>query len=99
MGAWSIAVALLGLVVTGLGASVTVPLILSIAGRASPAARGAALATVTTVAYLGFLVGPPLVGLVSGAVGLRGGLLLLAGAALTLCVGALVGVVAPRTQL
>ena len=97
--AWSIAVALLGLVVTGLGASVTVPLILSIAGRASPAARGAALATVTTVAYLGFLVGPPLVGLVSGAVGLRGGLLLLAGAALTLCVGALVGVVAPKTQL
>jgi MFS family permease len=88
--------ALAGLVVTGLGASVTVPAILSITGRAAaPAARGAAISSVTTVAYLGFLVGPPLVGLMAGATSLRGGLRLLAAAAAALSTSALV--LAPRT--
>jgi hypothetical protein len=52
----------------------------------------AAIATVTTVSYFGFLLGPVLVGGISGAIGLRGGLAALAVVALVLA--ALVGRVA-----
>jgi MFS family permease len=82
-------VALAALFVTGLGASVTVPSVLTITGRTVTARRGAAVSTVTTVAYLGFLVGPPVVGLVAGVTSLRGGLLVLAATAAALSLGAL----------
>jgi MFS family permease len=87
-------VALAGLLVTGLGASVTAPAVLTITGRTVTANRGAAVSTVTTVAYLGFLVGPPVVGLVAGTSSIRGGLLVLAVAAALLSAGAVV--LAPR---
>lgn len=87
-------VALAALFATGLGASVTVPAVLSVTGRSVTSGRGAAVSTVTTLAYLGFLIGPPVVGLVAGATSLRGGLLVLAGTAAVLAAGALV--VLPR---
>ena len=40
----------------------------------------------TTISYLGFLVGPPLIGAVSGATDLRVGIGLLAGISLVLAV-------------
>jgi MFS family permease len=81
-------VALAALFATGLGASVTVPAVLSVTGRSVTSRRGAAVSTVTTLAYLGFLIGPPVVGLVAGATSLRGGLLVLAGTATVLAAGA-----------
>jgi hypothetical protein len=48
---------------------------------------------VTTIGYLGFLAGPPIVGGTAELVGLRGAFLVLAGAA------ALVAAAAPRLQL
>ena len=55
----------------GLGVSSIVPSIYSAAGRHATIAPGIALATVSSVSYLGFLMGPPLIGYISAAAGLR----------------------------
>jgi len=81
----AVPVALVGFFLGGGGISVAAPVLLGAAGRgSSERERGSAVASVTTVSYLGFLAGPPLIGVVSGALDLRAGLALLAGiAALT----------------
>ncbi len=61
-------VALTGIGVVGAGASVLAPTLFSAVGRRSaPGRQGADLAAVSALGYVGFLAGPPLVGLVSGA--------------------------------
>jgi MFS family permease len=91
--AGSPAAALAGVAVAGFGVAGVAPTVLGVGGRIAPEGeRSAAIATVTTVSYFGFLVGPVLVGGVAGAVGLRGGLAALAFVALLLA--ALVGRVA-----
>jgi len=66
------ALALAGIVVAGAGISICAPILFSIAGRsADEAVRGAAVSIVTTIAYLGFLVGPAAVGLLADATTLR----------------------------
>jgi MFS family permease len=56
-------VALTGIVVAGAGCSVCAPTIVSIAGRvARPHERATVIGSVTTLMYLGFLVGPAAVG-------------------------------------
>ncbi|MPZ69137.1 MAG: MFS transporter [Actinobacteria bacterium] len=81
----SIPWALTGFVLAGLGSAVVAPTLFGLAGRsASEAARGSAVGTVTTVAYLGFLLGPPIVGVISGASSLRFGFGFLAVASLSL---------------
>jgi MFS family permease len=58
--------------VGGAGISIAAPALFGAGGRtASEQERGTAIATVTTLGYLGFLVGPPLVGGVAEAIGLR----------------------------
>jgi MFS family permease len=80
-----IPLALTGFVLGGGGISIAAPTLFGAAGRgASDADRGSAVASVTTVSYLGFLAGPPLIGAVSGAGGLRVGMVALAGIALLL---------------
>jgi fucose permease len=65
-------IALIGVFLAGASISVAAPTIFSLAGRAvAPFDRGRAMATVTTIAYLGFLLGPPMVGAIAGAGGLR----------------------------
>jgi fucose permease len=60
--------ALVGIGLAGLGTSVCAPTLISMAGAwAGPEARAAAVSVVTTVAYLGFLLGPPAVGLTAAA--------------------------------
>ena len=81
--------ALLGFAIGGAGVSVAAPTLFGAAGRgASEAERGSAVASVTTISYLGFLVGPPLIGAVSGATDLRVGIGLLAGISFMLAVTA-----------
>lgn len=67
------AVAVLAVVLWGLGASLGFPLALSAAGDSgpNPAAR---VALASTIGYLAFLVGPPTLGLLGEHVGLRGAL-------------------------
>jgi MFS family permease len=55
----------------GLGVSSIVPTVYSAAGRYSKVPAGIALATVSSVSFLGFLMGPPLIGYISGIAGLR----------------------------
>jgi MFS family permease len=64
------AIALVGFAVAGGGISLNAPVIFGAAGRrrTDPAA---AVATVTTLAYLGFFIGPPLFGGLAQASGLR----------------------------
>jgi MFS family permease len=59
-------IALTGIAVAGLGTSVCAPTIIGMAGAwAGPERRAGAISVVTTIAYLGFLVGPAAVGAVS----------------------------------
>jgi fucose permease len=64
--------ALVGIGIAGLGTSVCAPTIIGMAGAwAGPDKRAAAISTVTTIAYLGFLLGPAAVGAASSAWSLR----------------------------
>lgn len=57
--------------VVGLGVSSIVPTVYSTAGKHTKVPAGIALATVSSVSFLGFLMGPPLIGYISAAAGLR----------------------------
>jgi MFS family permease len=84
----TVLVALLGIAIAGLGTSVCAPTLISLAGRTgSPGERGGAVSTVTTLAYLGFLLGPALVGVAADATTLR--IALIGVAAVALLLGAL----------
>ena len=86
----AVPLALLGFALGGAGVSVAAPTLFGAAGRGAPdAERGSAVASVTTISYLGFLAGPPLIGAVSGAVDLRAGIGLLAAIALLLAAAAI----------
>lgn len=57
--------ATLGFMLVGIGVSSVVPIIYSVAGRNDKVSAGLALAMVSSVSYLGFLMGPPLIGYIS----------------------------------
>jgi MFS family permease len=57
--------------IVGLGVSSIVPTVYSTAGKHSKVPTGIALATVSSVSFLGFLMGPPLIGYISEIAGLR----------------------------
>ena len=85
------AVAVAAVVLWGLGASLGFPLALSAAGDSgpNPAAR---VALASIIGYLAFLVGPPLLGFLGEAVGLRGALIVPLGVVL------IAAVLAPATR-
>jgi len=65
--------------VGGAGISIAAPALFGAGGRlATPEQRGSAVATVTTLGYLGFLIGPPIVGGLAEAIGLRAAFVALA---------------------
>jgi MFS family permease len=61
--------ALLGFTLVGFGLGSTVPLVFGQAGRVART-PGEGVAAVASVGYLAFLVGPPMIGAIAGAVGL-----------------------------
>lgn len=67
----NIVVATLGFLIVGFGVSSVVPTVYSVAGKSSPAAPSIALATVSSISFLGFLMGPPLIGYIAQALGLQ----------------------------
>lgn len=81
--------ATIGFLVTGMGVSSVVPLLYSAAGRSGKVASGVALAAVSTIGYLGFLFGPPAIGLIAQAFSLRWSFALIAflGLGVTLLAG------------
>ncbi|WP_230471144.1 MFS transporter [Hymenobacter jejuensis] len=62
---------LIGFLLVGFGIASVTPLSYSAAGRATTVSPGVALAVVSTLGYLGFLFGPPLIGLLAEAFSLR----------------------------
>ena len=63
--------AVAGCLLVGAGVSSVVPLVYGAAGRSITMSAGVALAAVSTVGFLGILLGPVLIGLVAGATSLR----------------------------
>lgn len=63
--------ATVGFLITGIGVSSVVPLVYGAAGRNTKFNSGIAIAAVSTIGYLGFLFGPPLVGFIAEAASLR----------------------------
>jgi predicted MFS family arabinose efflux permease len=80
-------VAVVGFALIGVGIANAVPLLFSAAGRVPPS--GPSLAAVFTVGYTGFIVGPPLIGVLADAISLPAalGVLCAAGLAVTLLGG------------
>lgn len=79
-----VAVAVVGFGVVGLGFAAVVPSLF----RAAARAPGVGIAAVTSSGYFGFLAGPPLLGFVAEATGLRAAFGVLVGLALVVALGA-----------
>ena len=77
-------VGIAGFACLGAGMSTVVPIVFRAAGAVPGLAAGLGLAAVTSMSYLGFLVGPPLIGGVAELTGLPAALLLLVGLAIAL---------------
>lgn len=86
--------AMLGFVLVGLGYCTLFPLAFSAAGNTPGISPGLALASVATLGYLGFLVGPPLIGLVAHVSSLRVSFALVA--LLALLISWMAGLLRPR---
>ncbi len=62
--------ATIGFLIVGFGVSSVVPTVYSAAGKSS-VTPGIALATVSSISFFGFLLGPPMIGYIAEALGLR----------------------------
>jgi MFS family permease len=60
-----------GFILVGFGVSCIVPMVFSLAGRSKNMSSSSALASISTVGYLGFVLVPPFVGFIAQAVNLR----------------------------
>lgn len=67
---------LIGFGLVGAGLSFTFPIVLTAASRTPGMAPSVAIAAISTAGYLGFLAGPPLIGLAGEVFTLRGGLMI-----------------------
>lgn len=85
----SLPMAIAGFFITGFGVSSVVPLVYSEAGRSGRMSPGMALAAVSSIGFIGFLIGPPLIGVVAGLFGLQisFGIVALIGLGVALMVG------------
>lgn len=63
--------ATLGFLLVGLGTSSVVPLCFSLAGKSKVMLPGVAIATVSSIGFLGFLIGPPTIGFLAQISSLR----------------------------
>src|SRR5215510_15747008 len=61
---------LIGFGLVGLGVANLIPVLFSAAGRAPGIAPGTGIAAVATTGYIGYLAGPPLIGVAAETVGL-----------------------------
>lgn len=68
----------IGFVMVGFGVSCVVPLIFSLAGKSKTMGSGPAIAAVSSIGYLGFLLVPPIVGFIAETSNLRWSFLMIA---------------------
>ncbi len=67
----SLLASIIGFCLVGLGICTVIPLVAGAAARSSSMAPSSAIAAVLTIGFLGTLIGPPLIGFLSEAFGLR----------------------------
>ena len=63
--------ATIGFLIVGAGVSSVIPMVYSTVGKSKVMSPGVAIAAVSTIGYLGFLFGPPLIGFIAQATSLR----------------------------
>jgi len=66
-----IVTATIGFLMVGIGVSSVVPMVYSLAGKSKTMLPGVALASVSSISFLGFLIGPPVIGFIAEASSLR----------------------------
>lgn len=64
-------VAIIGFFIIGIGVSAVIPLVFDMAGNTKRMLPSIALASVSTMGFFGFLVGPPIIGFLAEALGLQ----------------------------
>lgn len=60
-----------GFILVGLGVSCIVPMVFQMAGKSKTMSSGSALASISSIGYLGFLIVPPFIGFIAQAASLR----------------------------
>jgi MFS family permease len=85
--------AMLGFLFVGAGVSSVVPMVYSAAGKSKTMSPGVALAAVSTIGFIGFLIGPPVIGFIAGLATLRASFVFIA------VMGASVVVLSTRAKL
>lgn len=60
-----------GFLLVGIGVSTIVPLVYGAAGKSTTMSAGVALSAVSSISFLGFLAGPPMIGFIAQAASLR----------------------------
>lgn len=75
--------AIIGFLIVGFGVSSVVPMVYSEAGKSRTMSPGMALAAVSSIGFIGFVIGPPLIGIIAGVSSLRISLLIIAFIGLT----------------
>ena len=60
-----------GFLLVGFGVSSVVPIVYGLAGKSTTMSAGTALAAVSTIGFLGFLIGPPVIGFIAQLISLR----------------------------
>lgn len=88
----NLTVATVGFLLVGFGISSTIPICYSLAGKSKTMAPGVALAMVSTIGFLGFLLGPPVIGLIAQVLSLRWSFALIA------CIGVVTTLLAPMLK-
>jgi MFS family permease len=82
------AAAVVGFGLVGLGIANVIPVLFGAAARVPGTEAGRGLAAVATTGYLGFLTGPPLIGVVADAMGLGPALGLVSAGCFLIAIGA-----------
>lgn len=77
---------IIGFLLVGLGTSSVIPLTYSEVGKSTHVAPGMAISIVSTIGYFGFLLGPPVIGFIAGALNLRASFTLVAIAGLCISI-------------
>lgn len=67
----------IGFGMIGIGVSTIIPIVYTVAGKNPNSPPSVSLAAVTSIGFIGFLAGPPIIGYIAHAIGLRLALLLL----------------------
>jgi len=78
---------IIGMLMVGVGVSPIIPLVFSAAGKTQQSNPAVAIAAVSTIGFLGLLIGPPMIGFIAGWSSLKISFLVLSVFAFTIFVG------------